>query len=66
MSQEINSELQAQDRSVDPAQAFLALQSYVSNEAARFYGEIATRDAYIKKLEETIHNLQKPEGAEKK
>lgn len=49
------------DRSVDPEQAFIALQRYVSNEAARFYGEIAARDAYIKKLEEIIQNLQEGE-----
>jgi hypothetical protein len=47
------------NRGIDPAQAFVALQQYAANEAARFYTEIAMRDAYIKQLEEAIQELEK-------
>lgn len=46
------------NRSIDPAQAFLALQQFSSNEITRYYSEIAMRDAYIKKLEDTIKELE--------
>lgn len=46
------------NQGVNPAQAFAALQQYAATEAARYYAEIALRDAYIQQLQEQIKELE--------
>lgn len=50
--------MNGENRGVDPGDAFVALQQFASGEVTRFYTEIAIRDAYIKKLEEKIQELE--------
>lgn len=49
---------------VDPGEAFVALQQFVSGEVARFYTEVSIRDAYIRKLEGKIQELEEKLGDE--
>lgn len=50
------------DRGIDPGEAFVALQQHVSNEISRYCTEVAVRDAYIKKLEAKIQELEEKLG----
>lgn len=46
------------ERGIDPTQAFVALQKFASSEVARFYTEIAMRDAYITQLEDRVREME--------
>lgn len=46
------------DINIDPAAAFNALQRTAAAEAARWYGEVAARDAYIEQLRARIAELE--------